>query len=81
MKIFKKGEVRNPDLCYTQPEEDIPIDPVHGVKNWDQPTTAIDWPRFRADLKRARAGDDLADVKRSHEHLNLLTSLPISDEV
>lgn len=55
--------------------------PIHGIKDWDAPRTAIEWSRFRTDLKRAKFGDDLNDAKRSHEHLSLLTDLPISAEV
>lgn len=68
---------------YAPPEEDIPLHPVHGVKDWDAPSTAIEWPRLREDLKRVKhdstGSDSLDDAKRSHEHLSLLTEVPIDE--
>jgi nicotinamide/nicotinate riboside kinase len=67
----------------SQPEEDIPLHPVHGVKDWDAPATAIEWTRLRGDLERVKSDstgrDSLDDAQRSHEHLSLLTEVPIDE--
>lgn len=41
---------------------------MHGVKDWDDPDTAIEWERMRAALDRLRAGGGMAHA--SFEYLN-----------
>lgn len=64
-----------------QAEELIPFHPEHHIRDWDAAPTAIEWQRFIDDLQATKKGDSLDESKRSHEHLNLLTPVPISDEM
>lgn len=50
--------------------ENIPVHPVHGVKDWDAPPTCVEWPRMRAALAHVREHGGLPDGYASFDHLN-----------
>lgn len=54
---------------------------MHNVQDWDDPDTAIDWPRLRAFLSSLRTDglDAAAESYSSYDHLNSQASLPIPD--
>ncbi|BEJ15182.1 hypothetical protein CspHIS471_0409490 [Cutaneotrichosporon sp. HIS471] len=54
------------DFC--PPEKYIPVHPEHGVQDWDDPETCIDWPRLRGALQRVRETGRVEYT--SNDHLN-----------
>jgi len=49
--------------------EDIPIHPVHGVPDWDDPRGAIDWSRLRETIDRLK-NDPNDALPATHDDLN-----------
>lgn len=54
------------DFC--PPEKDIPLHSEHGVQDWDDPPTCMDWPRLRDALQRLRETGHVEHA--SNDHLN-----------
>ncbi|KAG9087636.1 ribosylnicotinamide kinase [Ceratobasidium sp. UAMH 11750] len=44
-----------------QPSDQVPIHPIYGIPDADDPPGAIDWPRFREEFKRFRSNQPFAD--------------------
>ncbi|KAH0825720.1 hypothetical protein J3R83DRAFT_9964 [Lanmaoa asiatica] len=68
----------NSVIIHQDPEELIPIHPVHNVGDWDSPQGAIDWPRFRAFLKSVKENGVIPPDHRSHDHMNEQKDIPIT---
>ncbi len=65
------------DFC--PPEKDIPVHPEHGVQDWDDPPTCMDWPRLRDALQRVR---ETGRVElESNDHLNQQTEVGVDPAV
>ncbi|KAG8719682.1 ribosylnicotinamide kinase [Ceratobasidium sp. 394] len=43
------------------PSDQVPIHPIYGIPDADDPPGAIDWPRFREEFKRFRSNQPFAD--------------------
>lgn len=69
--------VHQDDFC--PPSEEIPVHPVHKVQDWDDPNTAIDWPRFRTFISRVKAGEE--GKYESHDHLNVHHEITLPDGI
>ncbi|EGG01825.1 uncharacterized protein MELLADRAFT_50002 [Melampsora larici-populina 98AG31] len=66
---------------FAPPAEEIPLHPIHNVKDWDDPKGAIDWPRFRSSLQYIRNhGGEFPPSHASHDHLNLQPDIPIPQD-
>ncbi|KAL5528057.1 NRK1 [Sanghuangporus sanghuang] len=65
---------------FAPPQELIPIHPVYGVQDWDDPPGAIDWPRMRKFLREVKQTGMVPDWHKSHDHLNEQKDIPV-DEV
>ncbi|KAG6378372.1 hypothetical protein JVT61DRAFT_14097 [Boletus reticuloceps] len=69
----------NSIIIHQDPEELIPIHPVHNVADWDAPQGAIDWPRLRAFLKHVKDNGVIPPDHRSHDHMNEQKVVPITE--
>lgn len=53
---------------------------MHGVQDWDDPPTAIDWERMRSVLQHVKANGRLEDGYKSFQHLNHAVEVGIPEE-
>ncbi|KAK2467856.1 hypothetical protein APHAL10511_000151 [Amanita phalloides] len=63
---------------FAPPQHEIPIHPLHGVQDWDNAQSAIDWPRLASFLRQVKATGVIPNDHRSHDHLNEQKEIPIS---
>lgn len=61
------------------PADLIPIHPVHNMPDWDHPSGAIDWPRFRTTLQDMHQ-DPAHPLPASHDQLNVQPDVPVDEE-
>lgn len=61
-------------------QEDIPFHPVHKVQDWDDPPTAIDWPRMRSVLRHVRDHGRFEDGYKSYQHLNDAVEVGVDED-
>lgn len=62
-----------------QPQELVPVHPVHKVQDWDAAPGAIEWPRLVSFLKQVKTQGSIPPDHKSHDHLNLQTQVPLTD--
>ncbi|CAK9780150.1 P-loop containing nucleoside triphosphate hydrolase protein [Cutaneotrichosporon oleaginosum] len=65
------------DFC--PPEKDIPVHPEHGVQDWDDPPTCMDWPRLRDALRQVKTTGHIDHA--SNDHLNQHTEVNVDPTV
>ncbi|EJD51187.1 P-loop containing nucleoside triphosphate hydrolase protein [Auricularia subglabra TFB-10046 SS5] len=56
---------------FAPPQDALPLHPVYGVQDWDDPPGAIDWPRFVAFLRDVGRTGAIPPGHRSHDHMNI----------
>lgn len=62
--------------------ENVPLHAVHGVQDWDDPDTGIEWGRLRALLDALRTrGLAAADAYESYDYLNAQVDVPLPADV
>lgn len=61
--------------------ETVPVHAVHGVEDWDDPDTCIEWTRWRALLAHIRACGALPEGHASWDHLNAQTEVDVPAQV
>ncbi|KAJ7072558.1 P-loop containing nucleoside triphosphate hydrolase protein [Mycena amicta] len=71
----------NSVIIHQDPQELVPIHPVHNVQDWDAAPGAIDWPRLIAFLRQVKATGEIPVDHRSHDHLNEQKDVPIPPEL
>ena len=70
------------DPSYTlQPQELVPIHPIHNVQDWDAPAGAITWPRLVKFLQTVKETGQIPPDHRSHDHLNEQKDIKIDPDV
>ena len=55
---------------FAPPNDKIPLDPVHGVQNWDDPDYSIEWQRLIEVLQHVKEHGALPSSHKSHDHLH-----------
>ncbi|KAH9446676.1 hypothetical protein Pst134EA_030585 [Puccinia striiformis f. sp. tritici] len=68
-KILPNSEILHQD-DFAPKSEDIPIHPVHGVPDWDDPSGAIDWDRLRKTISQLKNDKD-ERLPETHDDLNV----------
>ncbi|GAA5912195.1 hypothetical protein JCM5296_007507 [Sporobolomyces johnsonii] len=66
---------------FAPPSELVPIHPVHGFQDWDDPEGAILWEKQRAAIRHLRETGDFPESHASHDHMNEQVPVPIPDEL
>lgn len=66
---------------FVPPASKIPIHPVHGVQDWDDPEGCIEWPKFRDTLRYLKREGSLPPGYASYDHLNEDDKAPPQSEV
>ncbi|SCV71448.1 BQ2448_3036 [Microbotryum intermedium] len=65
---------------FAPPAEKVPIHPVYGVQDWDDPDGAIEWERQRETLKYIREHDgEFPAAHYSHDSFNVQIPVPIEE--
>ncbi|KAJ7723694.1 hypothetical protein B0H16DRAFT_1333947 [Mycena metata] len=65
---------------FAQPQELLPIHPVHNLRDWDAAPSAI-WPRLVEFLVKVKVTGKIPVDHRSYNHFNKQRDLPIPSEV
>ncbi|KDN47334.1 P-loop containing nucleoside triphosphate hydrolase protein [Tilletiaria anomala UBC 951] len=60
-------------------EEDLPWNDAINARDWDTPYGSIDYARMSAVLSHLRQAGTLPESHSSHDHLNILPDVPLSD--
>ncbi|KAJ7721140.1 hypothetical protein B0H16DRAFT_1677906 [Mycena metata] len=71
----------NSIVIHQDPQELLPIHPVHNIRDWDTAPSAIDWPRLVEFLVKVKVTGEIPVHHRSYDHLNEQRDLPIQSEV
>lgn len=79
IQIEKQGTATDPLL--RQPEEHVPIHPVHKIQDWDDAPGAIVWPKMARELAHVKSMGTVSDSHYSHDHLNEQKSVHIEEKV
>lgn len=66
---------------FAPPSEKVPIHPVHGFQDWDDPEGAIEWGRQRSAIRHLRTTGRIPSEHASHDHLNEQIPVPIDREL
>jgi nicotinamide/nicotinate riboside kinase len=67
---------------FAPPQDQIPYSSQYAdLQDWDTPATAIDWPLLRSSLAYFKQYGNLPEAHLTHDHLNVLDGVPVSDEV
>ncbi|EFP75487.1 ribosylnicotinamide kinase [Puccinia graminis f. sp. tritici] len=67
-KVLPNSEILHQD-DFAPKSEEIPIHPVHGVPDWDDPRGAIDWSRLRKTIAQLKTNTNEA-LPMTHDNLN-----------
>ncbi|KAK4057044.1 ribosylnicotinamide kinase [Microbotryomycetes sp. JL221] len=66
---------------FAPPADKVPIHPVHGVQDWDDPDGAIEWDRQRSTLAYLRQHHEFPSRHYSHDHLNAQIPVAINSQL
>ncbi|GAA5897713.1 ribosylnicotinamide kinase [Sporobolomyces salmoneus] len=66
---------------FAPPSEKVPMHPVHGFQDWDDPAGAIEWDRQREAIRSLRRTGEIPGEHASHDHLNEQVPVPIDGEL
>jgi len=58
-------------------ESELPIHSELGVKDWDDPPTAIQWKKMATELAHIKTNGSASDLYQSREHLNTQKPVPV----
>lgn len=67
-KILPNSQILHQD-DFAPKSEDIPVHPIHGVQDWDDPRGAIDWERLSTKIKALKENVN-ETLPISHDDLN-----------
>ncbi|KAF6760110.1 hypothetical protein DFP72DRAFT_843635 [Ephemerocybe angulata] len=66
-------------IIHQDPQELVPIHPIHGVQDWDAAPGAISWQRLNDTLREIKQTGRMPPDHRSHDHLNEQKEIAIDD--
>ena len=66
---------------FPQPQELVPVHPLHNVQDWDAAAGAISWDRLVDFLRHVKETGIILPDHRSHDHLNEQKEVKVEEKV